>query len=52
MKITEKIGAYKRDNGVTILQVNRWDEILHNEAHLQCIKIRFGLCRKNIGINS
>ncbi|WP_113663454.1 MULTISPECIES: chorismate mutase [Pedobacter] len=28
MKIVEKIGEYKRDNQVTVLQVNRWDEIL------------------------
>lgn len=27
MAIVEKIGEYKRDNQVTILQVNRWDEI-------------------------
>ena len=29
MKISEQIGHYKRDNNVTILQVNRWDEILN-----------------------
>lgn len=28
MKIAEQIGTYKRDNDITILQVNRWDEIL------------------------
>ena len=28
MKVAEKIGEYKRDNGVTILQVSRWDEII------------------------
>jgi chorismate mutase len=28
MAIVEKIGEFKRDNKVTILQVNRWDEIL------------------------
>ncbi len=27
MKIAEKIGAYKRDQNVTILQVKRWEEI-------------------------
>lgn len=32
MKIVEKIGNYKKDNGVTILQVNRWDEILHKRT--------------------
>jgi chorismate mutase len=29
MKIVEKIGNYKKDNGITILQVNRWEEILN-----------------------
>jgi len=29
MKIVEKIGNYKKENGITILQVNRWDEILN-----------------------
>ncbi len=28
MAIVEKIGEYKRDNNVTVLQVNRWDEII------------------------
>lgn len=28
MKISEQIGNYKRDNKVTILQVNRWEEIV------------------------
>lgn len=28
MSIVEKIGEFKRDNQVTVLQVNRWDEIL------------------------
>lgn len=28
MSITQKIGEFKRDNKVTILQVNRWDEIV------------------------
>jgi chorismate mutase len=30
MKIAEEIGTYKKDNNITILQVNRWDEILKN----------------------
>jgi chorismate mutase len=29
MKISEKIGQYKKENNVTILQVNRWEEITH-----------------------
>ncbi len=28
MKIAEKIGQYKKDNSITILQTNRWNEIL------------------------
>ena len=34
MKIAEKIGQYKRDNNVTILQVNRWDEIVEKRVQL------------------
>src|SRR6201994_4017129 len=29
MQIVEKIGNYKKENGITILQVNRWEEILN-----------------------
>ncbi len=36
MKISEKIGQYKKDNNVTILQVNRWEEI---------VKTRVALCK-------
>jgi chorismate mutase len=28
MKLADKIGQYKRDNNITILQTNRWNEIL------------------------
>ncbi len=28
MKVAEQIGMYKRDNEVTVFQVNRWEEIL------------------------
>jgi len=28
MKISEKIGEYKKNNNITILQTNRWNEIL------------------------
>jgi chorismate mutase len=28
MNIADKIGQYKRDNNVTILQTNRWNQIL------------------------
>jgi chorismate mutase len=30
MKISEKIGHYKKENGVTILQLSRWEEIIHS----------------------
>ena len=28
MKIAEKIGQYKKENNITILQTNRWNEII------------------------
>ena len=28
MKIAQQIGKYKRDNNITILQTNRWNEII------------------------
>ena len=28
MKIADQIGAYKKENNITILQTNRWNEIL------------------------
>lgn len=34
MKISEKIGQYKKDNNVTILQVNRWEEIIQTRISL------------------
>ncbi len=33
MKIADKIGEYKRDNNVTILQTNRWNEILERAVN-------------------
>src|SRR6201985_1188684 len=33
MQIVEKIGNYKKENGITILQVNRWDEILNKRIN-------------------
>ncbi len=33
MKIVDKIGEYKRDNNVTILQVNRWEEIIEKRGN-------------------
>ncbi len=32
MALTQKIGEFKRDNKVTILQVNRWDEIMQKRT--------------------
>ncbi|HNP76806.1 MAG TPA: chorismate mutase, partial [Cyclobacteriaceae bacterium] len=34
MKISEKIGQYKKENNVTILQVGRWEEIVQTRAAL------------------
>jgi chorismate mutase len=28
MKVAEQIGTYKKENSITILQTNRWNEIL------------------------
>ena len=40
MQIVQKIGEYKKDNGVTILQVTRWDEIMHKRsAFAQALKL-------------
>jgi chorismate mutase len=33
MQIAEKIGTYKKDNNITILQVNRWEEILNKRIN-------------------
>lgn len=41
MKISERIGQYKKENNVTILQVNRWEEI---------VQTRIALC-KAMGLN-
>lgn len=30
MKVAEQIGLYKKENNITILQTNRWNEILEN----------------------
>lgn len=34
MKISEKIGQYKKENNVTILQVSRWEEIIQTRVSL------------------
>ncbi|WP_462265696.1 chorismate mutase [Mucilaginibacter sp.] len=33
MQIVEQIGNHKKENGITILQVNRWDEILQKRTN-------------------
>lgn len=33
MKVSEKIGEYKRDHNITILQTIRWNEILERAFH-------------------
>ena len=40
MQIVQQIGEFKRDNDVTILQVNRWDEIIKKrQAFAQALKL-------------
>ena len=39
MKVSEKIAEYKKENNITILQTNRWNEIL-NRACLRAEKLR------------
>lgn len=34
MKVSEKIGNYKKDNNITILQTKRWDDMLKNRTIL------------------
>lgn len=34
MKISEKIGQYKKENNVTILQVSRWEEIISTRVKM------------------
>lgn len=34
MQVVQQIGEYKRENNVTILQVNRWDEIIQQRSSL------------------
>jgi len=47
MAIVEKIGQYKRDSKVTILQVNRWDEILKKgTAFAKALKLDVGFTEK------
>ena len=47
MAIVEQIGNYKKDNKVTILQVNRWDEILKKgTAFARALKLDLGFTEK------
>lgn len=34
MKIVEQIGEYKRENNITIFQLERWNEIIHTRSDL------------------
>jgi chorismate mutase len=34
MQVSEKIGAYKKDNNITILQTKRWDDMLKTRLQL------------------
>jgi len=41
MQIVEQIGNYKKQNNITILQVNRWDEILRKSVNYgKALKLR------------
>jgi len=47
MSIVEKIGEYKRDNQVTILQVNRWDSIIQKgHAFAKALKLDLNFTEK------
>ena len=47
MQIVQKIGEYKRDNGVTILQVNRWEQIMDKRsAFASALKLDLGFTGK------
>ncbi len=47
MAIVEKIGEYKRDNQVTILQVNRWDAIIKKgHAFAKALKLDLNFTEK------
>ena len=40
MKLVSKIGEYKKENGVTILQVSRWDKIIGSRTdYAQALKL-------------
>ncbi|MES2418876.1 MAG: chorismate mutase [Bacteroidota bacterium] len=47
MSITQKIGEFKRDNKVTILQVSRWDEIMKKRtAFAKALKLDVNFTEK------
>jgi len=51
MSIVKKIGEFKRDNKVTILQVNRWDEILKKgSAFARALKLDLNFTEKFLEI--
>ena len=47
MQIVEKIGNYKKENGITILQVSRWDEILNKRtSYAKALKLNTEFAEK------
>ncbi len=47
MQVVEKIGNYKKENSITILQVNRWDEILHKRiAYARALNLHTDFAEK------
>ena len=43
MKIVEEIGKYKKENNITILQLKRWSQIIHDRVDTG---VRMGLSRE------
>ena len=47
MQIVEKIGNHKKENGITILQVSRWDEILNKRTdYAKALKLNVEFAEK------
>lgn len=47
MKLVEQIGKYKKENNVTALQVNRWDEILQKrQAYAKALGLNWQFLEK------
>ncbi|HEX4888725.1 MAG TPA: chorismate mutase, partial [Luteibaculaceae bacterium] len=51
MQVVAQIGSYKRQHGVTILQVNRWDEMVKKRSHMgDALGLYPGFTRKMLEI--